>query len=358
LNTTPVRASFHVHPLRGNGEVAPLPPAPFAVSPDSGVVEPSRTQALTFYFQSHAVKEVACQRFQISTPGGIPLVVTCKAFCQPMRVRLSTRSINFGEVACGKIYSRTLQLHNDTERPAKYHFIDADHMRGVFWFDRHIGVIPCNSFMVVTVFFGPLAPVNYYKQLSCVVKGAASPLIVHLIGSAHDDKTRPERLDQKHIDIFKNMQLHGIREHPRPPENSTVQDNAHEEDDESSQDEELPTEVSTFTTSATAMFLETMLPMDSKLRDITVNPANMDFGECMAQNSSDKHLLTVSNRTSQKVTLQWMIPGETRMPCVQDERSLFTVYPPAWNIPPKGNKEFEVTFRAQNSSNYQAVTHF
>jgi len=45
LNTTPVRASFHVHPLRGNGEVAPLPPAPFAVSPDSGVVEPSRTQA-------------------------------------------------------------------------------------------------------------------------------------------------------------------------------------------------------------------------------------------------------------------------------------------------------------------------
>ena len=114
--------------------------------------------------RSHTVKEHACQRFQISTPGGTPLVpclvppcqrllnqhvtvhlynlytdivrisllllwakvVTCKAFCQPIGVVMSTRhdgfgiiqwqqpktglarSMNFGEVPSGRVFSRTL----------------------------------------------------------------------------------------------------------------------------------------------------------------------------------------------------------------------------------------------------------
>eukprot|EP00434_Breviolum_minutum_P043928 symbB.v1.2.039177.t1/scaffold6387.1/size18500/2 len=91
-----------------------------------------------------------------------------------------------------------------------------------------------------------------------------------------------------------------------------------------------------------------MLPTDSKLRDITISPANLDFGQASALSTSEKQTVTITNRTSQKVTVVWMIAGETRIPCVPDEKSIFGVYPASCDIRPKGQMDFQVTFRPQN----------
>lgn len=350
LNTTPVVASFRVRALHEAGETAPLLPLSFFVSAESGHVEPGCTYTMTFYFQSHTVKEYACQRFEITTPGGTPLVVTCKAFCRPIDVRLSTRSINFGEMKSGKIYSRTLQLHNDSDRPAPYHFSNTDHQRGVFWFDRHMGVIPPDSFMVVTVFFAPLANINYHKQVYCVIKGAIAPLTLDLLGSSHSDKARPARLDQHHIDIFRNMQLRGVREH------QVVIPSAEDTNEEDPPLEELEPkipEVAVRPLSATATFLEMMLPADSKFRDVTISPGQLDFGQSSVLTLSEKHSVTITNRTSQKVTVQWMIPGETRMPCSPGEQSMFSVYPVVCDIRPKSSQDFQVAFKPQSASSVE-----
>eukprot|EP00440_Ansanella_granifera_P063072 gb/GFBE01068393.1/.p1 GENE.gb/GFBE01068393.1/~~gb/GFBE01068393.1/.p1 ORF type:complete len:1946 (+),score=403.79 gb/GFBE01068393.1/:1-5838(+) len=349
LNTTPVRAAFRVRALHDSGETTPLPPLSFFVSPESGVVEPNCTFTMTFYFQSHTVKEYACQRFQISTPGGTPLVVTCKAFCRPIDVRLSTRSINFGEIPSGKVYSRTLQLHNDSDRPAPYHFVNADHQKGVFWLDRSMGVIPPDSFMVVTVFFGPMAPINYHKKVSCVIKGALAPLTLDLLGSAHTEKSRPARLDQHHIDIFRNMQLSGVREHPAPTENPEEDGNLDDEPPLEELEPKVP-EVPVRPLSATATFLDMMLPWDSKLRDITISPGNLDFGQSSVLTMSEKQTVTITNRSSQKVTVHWMVGGESRMLCTPDEKSLFSVYPTSCDIKPKGHADFQVAFRPQSGN--------
>mmetsp|Transcript_52322 Transcript_52322/g.132209 ORF Transcript_52322/g.132209 Transcript_52322/m.132209 type:complete len:1905 (+) Transcript_52322:207-5921(+) len=350
LNTTPVRATFRVRALHDHGEVMPLPPVPFSVSPETGVVEPNSKFTLTFYFQSHTVKEHACQRFQITTPGGVPLVVKCSAFSRPMEVRLSTRSINFGEIPAGKTYSRTLQIHNDSDRPAPYHFINADWKTGVFCFERPQGVVPANSFMVVTVFFGPLAPINYCKQVSCVVKGALAPLTLHLIGSAHTEKARPARLDQRHIDLFRDMQLHGVREHPPPPDSQPKRDMADEDDlPEPEHTKHAPAQAC----SATQTFLEMMLPADSRQRDITLSMSDLDFGSCSTLTLSEKQVVTITNRTSQKVMVTWMLPGETRMSCVPDERSLLSVYPTSCDIAPRGSHDFQVSFRPRSECSYE-----
>lgn len=347
LNTTPVRAVFRVRAVHDSSETAPLPPAAFWVSPESGVVEPNCSFTMTFYFQSHTVKEHACQRFQISTPGGTPLVVTCKAFCQPIGVVMSARSMNFGEVPSGRVFSRTLQLENHSDRPAPYHFVNMDNQKGVFWLDRPMGIIPPDSFMVVTVLFGPMSPINYHKKVSCVIKGASAPLTLDLLGSAHNDKVRPARLEQHHIDIFRNMQLSGVREHQiveSTPEGTSLDDELPQEE----LDPQVP-EVPVKQLSATASFLELMLPTDSKLRDITISPGNMDFGQNSVLSTSEKQTVTMTNRTSQKVTVIWMMAGETRIPCVPDEKSLFSVYPPTCDIRPKGQMDFQVTFRPQNA---------
>lgn len=349
LNTTPVRATFHVRPLHDGGEVSPVSPSPFFVTPESGTVEPSCPFVLTFYFQSHTVKEHACQRFQITTHGGTPLVVTCTAFCRPLEVRLSMQSINFGEVPSGKVASRTLQIHNDSDRASPYHFINAD-LKGIFWFDRMVGVVPPNSFMVVTVFFGPLAPINYYKQVSCVVKGTLTPLTLHLMGSVHSEKGRPARLEQHHIDVFRAMQADGIPEHPPPAEEPQPEDRGEED---GPAEEERTQEVSMQAPSATASFLELMLPMDSALRDITVAPADLDFGSCSAMTMNDKQSVVIANETSQKVSVVWMLPGDTRLPCTADEKAVFSVFPVQCDIKPRGSQEFAVSFRPQSEKGYE-----
>lgn len=348
LNTTPVRAAFKVKVLNEKGEAVALPPNAFSVSPESGEVEPNSSYTLTFFFQSHTVKEHACQRFQISTPGGTPLVVTCTAYCKPMEVRLSTRTINFGEVMCGKVYTQTVQLYNDSDRPASYHFVNMDHQRGYFWMDRHMGMIPANSFMVVTLFFGPNAAINYQKHVFCVVKGAVSPLMLNVIGTAYTDKNRPARLEQKHVDIFRHMQLNDVREHPPPPEkakDTTQQQPVDDEEDESEQHDIATQAAQTRVLSATATFLEMMLPMDAKQRDITMSPDVLDFGPCSSMSMSDKHTVTITNKTSQKVCVAFMVVGDTRMPCTPDERSVYQVYPPQGEIGSRASADFTVSFR-------------
>ena len=70
-----------------------------------------------------------------------------------------------------------------------------------------------------------------------------------------------------------------------------------------------------------------MLPMDAKQRDITMSPDVLDFGPCSSMSMSDKHTVTITNKTSQKVCVAFMVVGDTRMPCTLDERSVYQVYP-------------------------------
>merc|ERR1719188_2736458 len=96
-----------------------------------------------------------------------------------------------------------------------------------------------------------------------------------------------------------------------------------------------------------------MLPTDSKLRDITVSPSDLDFGACSTLPMSEKQVVTITNRTSQKVCVAWMLPNESRMPCLEDEKSLFTVYPMACDIKPRGQQDFTVSFRPHAENNYE-----
>jgi hypothetical protein len=353
LNVTPVRGTWHVKPIHDSREVLPLPPAPFTVSPEKGVVEANCEFTLSFNFLSDTVRESACQRFQISTPGGTPLVVTCNAFCEGMTVVLSTDTLNFGEIPCGTIASRTLQIRNESDKPAYYHFANVGHLKGVFWFDRHIGVVPPQSFMVVTVFFGPATPMNYYRRLYCVVKGAAQPLVLDLIGSSHTDTMRPARLEQNHVNIFRQMQANGVKEHPPPARKANEKDDEEEEMYNEEDDDFIP-QTPAPTLSSTATYLEMMLPADSGLRDVTVYPNDLDFGSASVSGHGEKKSITVTNNTSHKVVVVWMIAGESRMPCYESEKGLFQVYPQQTDIKPRGSAEFVVSFRPQQRNSFDA----
>jgi hypothetical protein len=150
------------------------------------------------------------------------------------------------------------------------------------------------------------------------------------------------------------MQIANIREH-EPPRNDEAQggnDRYAGDDDVEEEDEKLTAQETE--TSATQSFLELMLPMDSKLRDITVSPGDLDFGACSTMANSDKQTVTITNRTSQKVSVMWIVAGETRLMCSSSEKSLFTVYPMKCDIKPRGSHDFTVSFRPQTEGSFEA----
>ena len=81
----------------------------------------------------------------------------CRVYCfvlrlwwKPVISMHSSACLNRGDFPCPSLFCLSLA--------------------GVFWLDRPMGIIPPDSFMVVTVLFGPMSPINYHKKatLTCV----------------------------------------------------------------------------------------------------------------------------------------------------------------------------------------------
>jgi hypothetical protein len=104
---------------------------------------------------------------------------------------------------------------------------------------------------------------------------------------------------------------------------------------------------------ATAIFKEMMLLSDSKDRDITASPTYLDFGSCSALVVADKQVVTVTNRTSQKVSVVWMLAGETCLPCMPDEKVVFSVYPVQCDIKAGDHVDFSVSFHPLTHNKYE-----
>merc|ERR1719352_1106739 len=102
-----------------------------------------------------------------------------------------------------------------------------------------------------------------------------------------------------------------------------------------------------------------MLASDHRLRDVGLT-ADLDF-----EDTGEKKVVTVENRTAHKCMAVWMVPGETRMPTNVDlngdvcdrlvEHAQFRVSPTVWELPPGSSAEFQVSFHPQEQNHTDAT---
>eukprot|EP00392_Amoebophrya_sp_AT5.2_P008130 g8149.t1 len=404
-NVSLVRANFLLRPVAD--EVPPLSPMYF---PERGSIEPGQKGELEFRFGGGGVVgETVSRDFEVVTPGGAPLRVTVRGSVCAAEVAFSCKSINFGELDCSqdpaKVYERAmlkqqgkdpgvkiLRLDNRGPMQVNYHFVNATQLYSVFTFDKPSGVIAPHGYVLITLNFAPLAPINYYKRFYCVFKnGPLEAVPLDLVGTGYTDEQRPAVLQVDNVTDWHKMRQLGFPEYdsrpssparseagapdvagehasPRPggptlafakgtpgreeqdgEHGSPVRSVSPKKTYQNFLDRVFPATLKRSNLTNTQSFLECLYPP----RDIALTPNELDFMQGAGQRT-----VVVTNSTSQKVIAVWMVVNETRGVCSLhkfdevDNSQTFSVYPHTAEIPAGGEFEFTVAYRPPKPMNF------
>ncbi|KAG7385658.1 hypothetical protein PHYPSEUDO_001220 [Phytophthora pseudosyringae] len=376
-NRSLVRASFSIENVESDHDPR------FFFSPLNGVVEAESTATIKVRYTPLSAGTFTCDHFDILTPGGNRVRVTCKGRAiGPMlsiwRKNLEsnfvpTRSVNFQDVPVGgKVVSRVITLRNESPMEIFFHF-DAQ-SKGVFCFDQITGKIPPFLDLNVTVSFSPPHSGNFYRRFFLLVHNQ-STRYVDVLGTGYDEKTRPSLFQQAHIDAYRLRAAAGLgRLSPDQLETYHEENGdamflkgalqlAKDEDVASTSDAEssisqLPPPSRILTRSGEASLAEVevcseyFISTEDKANPVVILGALLDFGSCGIVQFPSKKLLLVTNNTHSKVTCSWRVavaPGASEP---SDDQSVFQVFPSSSDIAAGATAEFRVAFQPSRVNTY------
>ncbi|EDO28133.1 predicted protein, partial [Nematostella vectensis] len=133
-------------------------------------------------------------------------VFTCPEVC------LDTDCLDFTVVESGKQIARTFKVVNNSAVPAAFQFL-IDCAQSVFKLNSTCGCIPGGESKTIIAYFTPAKPINYYRQLVCLVQNQ-DPLFVDLIGTCHTEQVKPAPLRKKHLERFRINESRGLTRIP------------------------------------------------------------------------------------------------------------------------------------------------
>ncbi|CAD7937068.1 unnamed protein product [Amoebophrya sp. A25] len=397
-NVSLVRANAILRPLQD--EIPPLAPCAIQYFPERVIIEPGQRGEVEFRYASNIVGETCARDFELVSPGGAPLRVSVKGSCVAPEVEMSTSYVNFGELDCSqdpaRVYDRAMQRHKgklhdpgmkvlriDNKSPLKvhYHFCNVDQLYSVFALDKPSGTLAPHGYVLITINFSPMAPINYYKRLYCVFKnGPLRALPLDLLGTGYTDEQRPAVLQQDDVLQWHQVRLLGYPEYDSRPSSPSHSEHEmspfassgtkagattpfsrgtpgkEEEDGEHGSpvrsvspkktyhnflDRVFPRTLKKAELSSMQTFLECVYPP----KDMSLTPSELDFF-----GAAGVRTVTLTNNTNQKVIACWMNLNETRLPSNlakfgEADFQTFTVYPNNVDIPAQGEMEFTVTYR-------------
>ncbi len=330
-NQSLVNATFKIVPLDENeGEI-------FKFSPTTGVIPPEETLEVTVKYGPHCTGMFSSEHFEVITPGGNTIGLTCDGLSVGPDVQFSTHSMNFGDVFTGQECKKALRISNNSTLPANFQILAEQY--GVFEFQRVEGIIPEEMYpgkagyidMVVT--FKPTVACNYYKRVYILLKNQ-QPVFIDLLGTCYDLKLRPAPFSQRHVDAYRAREASGHgRLAPDELEELDITDNlaleATQEIDLSEDD----------------LWDEIFREFDDPSRPVTVD-TYVDFGSCSSMRATEPKSITVTNTADAKVTCNWVLPNEW-----------VKVFPESADVLPRGGQTtFQVHFRPGAENMYYACT--
>ena len=301
-----------------------------SVSPARGRIPPDSSQALKVTYTPASEGMFSSESFTVSCLGGNTEDLKVQGSAVGPAVSLSAESLSFGSVQAKSSSSRVLCIQNQSDVPVTYQF-NAE-PQGVFSFDEACDTVAPHSQRYVTITFRPKDAASYWKRLVCVVNNRA-PLFVDLMGTSFNDKRRPPRLTQKHVNTYLSS-AGTCGGHVR------VEDIEEAFPSVSSLERPLPLpEQEVWRT-----FYEGQDPTGS----VTVDDENIDFGACSRLRMSEYRTVTVTNKTDYKVTSLWHAPDGP------DGSPAFTVFPETTDIRPRSQAEFRLQFRPAKDNAYHS----
>eukprot|EP00753_Platysulcus_tardus_P017846 PLAT6585.1.p1 GENE.PLAT6585.1~~PLAT6585.1.p1 ORF type:complete len:1751 (+),score=937.33 PLAT6585.1:33-5285(+) len=349
-NPSLVPASFSVRALDVATAGSATEEAVFSFSPHTGVIPPRGELPVRLAFTPRTTGTYSRGRFLVSTPGGNSITFVCGGAAVGPRVTLSQKdiargnSINFGDLPLGRRRSHVLFLHNDADEPTPFHLMTDE--GGIFSVDAVQGEIPPRLSSHVTFTFAPEAPINYAQRIYILVRNQA-PLLVDLLGSGYDEKTRPAPMRQELLDAARLRAEAGLATLGPTALSRWLAENEEEAAALAEAAPRFPVAdygcglpLGTATRSGDssmgeiAIYHEVFTPAGHGV--LAIEEEAVHFGAVRPGTLSEKKTVHVTNRTTAKVVCSWAGQGGS---------SLFSVFPPVADVGVGRTVEFSVVFR-------------
>ena len=170
------------------------------------------------------------------------------------------------------------------------------------------GTVPAGLASSVVVTFRPQMPGNYYKRLFLCARDQIVSFI-DLVGTAHDDETRPQPLMLRHVDAHRRREISGMA---RLSPERILALAAQGDDPGTREDIAVPEYDSGWTRSGETtrgrveILRQYFLDSDAPERPIAVRERAVDFG-AGAQGDVMKKTVQVTNRADAKVVCAWNV---------------------------------------------------
>ncbi|KAF1334775.1 Coiled-coil domain-containing protein, partial [Globisporangium splendens] len=382
-------------------------------SPLQGVVGPESSLSIKVRYTSLSAGTFTCDHFDVLTPGGNTVRITCKGKAVGPVVSVwkknlesnfvTTKSVNFQDVQVGKTASRVITLRNESPTDVHFHFSCQRH--GVFHFDNVNGKILPHLDVNVMITFTPTQAGNFYRRFFLLVHNQSTQF-VDVLGTGHDDKTRPSPFQQAHVDAYHlrvsaglgllspdqletywqdhgdELFLQGVLRRMKQEESAT---NAMKRAQEQNRSEDLglvasPTGKSVSQGSLTSAAATPSLPPlsqvltrsgEASIADVGVcheyfisveekgNAAVviselLDFGNCGIVQFPSKKTLRVTDNTHGKVTCTWRVPmaSTNSEDASSSSTKIFQIFPESSDIGAGGTCEFRIAFQPTQVNAY------
>lgn len=381
-NPSLVRATFRICDVENDHHPV------FVFSPTKGVIESGQTATIKVRYTPLSAGEFTCDHFDITTPGGNVVRMTCRGRAVGPTVSIWKKnlasnlvrgnSLNFSDVEVGKLATRVVILRNHSDVPASFHFVCPS--EGVFAMDRVSGIIPPLLETGITFSFTPTHPANFYRRVFCLIHNQ-SPLYVDILGTGYNEKARPSPFQQAHVDAYRLRLQKGLgldcpdaleeymKENgdefflmgairrsklstPMQPTDAIIKfpplrpSKAESMIDPTRSNEAIRSDVE--------LCHEFFIDSTDSSRPIKLHQDTLDFGSCSIGNLSEKQVFQVTNRTRGKVTCSWGVSRPEKDP-VHPESSrdrCFDIYPSSQDIGAGATVSFKVAFRPHQENAY------
>lgn len=163
-NPSLVPAEFEIEKENEEGDVLPA----FSLDCHKSTIPPNSSFLIKVKYLPTVVGMFSCTHYKVRVKGGNEGEFTCAGQALGVEVSLSAKTVQFGEVTLGNTTNRVLYIHNGTNQPATFQFLND--RKNAFSFSKREGLAKPHSDFRIVITFTPTDTINFYERVFCMVK--------------------------------------------------------------------------------------------------------------------------------------------------------------------------------------------
>ncbi|XP_067934870.1 cilia- and flagella-associated protein 65-like [Watersipora subatra] len=320
----------------------------FSCSATKAIVPPRDSVKIQIKYSPTNVNTSSIDYLQVNSISDVrSMSIKCVGHCTGPNVRLSKDVLDFSLTNVGESVTRVMELSNESAAVASYQFkIDCE--ESVFKFSDTVGVLQAGESRKIIVIFCPTHPINYHRNISCVVSDQ-DPLFIDLLGTAHTETMKPAVLEPQHLSQFAVYVERGLSMFPPEQLNEMRANGKLQLDSNNLLMNTLAESIEPWlnpvaTVPAMDLYFNDGYHSDIVHRQphVSLDTVHADFGRCLDMKNIVPQVVRLTNHTKGKVIAQWM-GGDSHT---------FHVTPNCVEIPPLKTIDFHVHFQPNAPNNF------